>query len=148
VIGNQVSRNVGGIPVSDGGFGIAVGPAAHNLIAGNHVSANAFDCGITLPGHDPFAVATTGQNSGQPQPALAGVYGNQVVGNNVTGNGGAGLLDATPYPGAGAYDNLFAGNKVSGNGNGGFTLHAHAPLQDVSRGKVYRVRRAIAPVSW
>jgi hypothetical protein len=53
VIGNNVSRNVGGILVSDGGFGISVGPAAHNLIAFNHSSGNAFDCGITLPGHDP-----------------------------------------------------------------------------------------------
>jgi hypothetical protein len=132
VIGNNVSRNVGGILVSDGGFGIAVGPAAHNLIAGNHVSDNVFDCGITLPGHDPFAVATSGPDAGQPQPDVAGVYDNRVIGNVSTGNGGAGLLDATPYPGTGSYDNLFAGNKVSGNGNGGFTLHSHAPLQDVS----------------
>jgi len=132
VVGNNVSNNVGGILLSDGGFGIPVGPAAHNLIAFNYVSDNAFDCGITLPGHDPFAVATTGPNAGQPQPALAGVYANQVIGNVSNGNGGAGLLDATPYPGTGSYDNLFAGNRVRGNGNGGFTLHSHAPLQDVS----------------
>ena len=132
VVGNNVSHNVGGILVSDGGFGISVGPAAHNLIAGNHSSDNAFDCGITLPGHDPRAVATTGPNVGQPQPNLAGVYDNRVIGNVSTGNGAAGLLDATPYPGAGSYDNLFAGNKASGNGNAGFVLHSHAPLQDVS----------------
>jgi hypothetical protein len=40
VIGNNVSHNVGGILVSDGGFGISVGPAAHNLIAYNHSSDN------------------------------------------------------------------------------------------------------------
>ena len=132
VIGNNVSHNVGGILVSDGGFGIPVGPAAHNLIANNHSLDNVFDCGITLPGHDPRAVATSGPNAGQPQPNLAGVYDNQVIHNESTGNGGAGLLDATPYPGTGSYDNLFADNSVSGNGNAGFTLHSHAPMQDVS----------------
>ena len=132
VIGNNVSHNVGGILVSDGGFGISVGPAAHNLIAFNHSSDNLFDCGITLPGHDPRAVATSGPDAGRPQPHLAGVYDNQVIGNISTGNGAAGLLDAAPYPGAASYDNLFAGNSASGNGNAGFVLHSHAPLQDVS----------------
>jgi hypothetical protein len=132
VTGNHVSRNVGGILVSDGGFGISVGPAAHNLIAYNHSTDNAFDCGITLPGHDPRAVATTGPDAGQPQPSLAGVYANRVIYNLSARNGGAGLLDATPYPGTGSYDNYFAYNTASGNGNAGFVLHSHAPLQDVS----------------
>ena len=86
VIGNRVANNVGGILVSDGGFGISVGPAAHNVI----------------------------------------------VGNVSNGNGAAGLLDATPYPGTGSYNNVFIGNSASGNGNSGFVLHSHAPLQDVS----------------
>ena len=135
VTGNRVTGNVGGILVSDGGIGtsgISVGPAAHNLIAYNDSSDNAFDCGITLPGHDPRAVATTGPDAGQPQPNLAGVYDNEVVFNETNGNGGAGLLDAAPFPGTGSYDNLFADNSASGNGNGGFVLHSHAPLQDVS----------------
>ena len=132
VVGNNVSHNVGGILVSDGGFGISVGPAAHNLIAYNRSTDNAFDCGVTLPGHDPRAVATSGPNTGKPQPNLAGVYDNRIVHNVSTGNGAAGLLDATPYPGTGSYDNLFADNKASGNGNAGFVLHSHAPLQDVS----------------
>jgi hypothetical protein len=139
VIGNNVSHNVGGILVSDGGLPTAtggptpVGPAAHNLIFFNHASDNAFDCGITLPGHDPRGVATSGPHAGQPQPRLAGVYDNRVLHNVSTGNGAAGLLDATPYPGTASYHNLFANNMVSGNGNGGFTMHSHAPLQDVSR---------------
>lgn len=118
--------------VSDGGFGIPVGPATHNLVADNVSSDNAFDCGITLPGHDPLAVATSGSNAGRPQPSIAGVYYNTVIDNVATDNGGAGLLDAAPYPGAAAYDNLFAPHIVTGNGNAGFTLHAHAPDQDVS----------------
>jgi nitrous oxidase accessory protein NosD len=132
VVGNNVSHNVGGILLSDGGFGISVGPAAHNLIAFNRSADNRFDCGITLPGHDARAVATSGPNAGKPRPSLAGVYDNRVVHNVSTGNGGAGLLDATPYPGTGSYDNLFADNSARGNGNAGFVLHSHAPLQDVS----------------
>ena len=133
VSGNTVKHNVGGILVTDGGLApTSVGPAAHNLISRNQSTDNAFDCGITLPGHDPRAVATTGKNAGKPQPNLAGVYANTVVNNVSSGNGAAGLLDATPYPGTGAYDNVFAHNTANGNGNSGFVLHSHAPLQDVS----------------
>ena len=133
VIGNRVSHNVGGILVSDGGFGISVGPASHNLIAFNRSTDNKFDCGITLPGHSFLAVATPpSPNAGQPQPDLGGVYDNVVVDNVSNGNGAAGLLDAAPYPGTGSYDNLFADNSASGNGNAGFVLHSHAPFQDVT----------------
>jgi hypothetical protein len=133
VTGNTVNHNVGGILVTDGGLApTSVGPAAHNLISRNQSTDNAFDCGITLPGHDPRAVATTGKNAGKSQPNLAGVYDNTVVDNVASGNGAAGLLDATPYPGTGSYDNVFTGNTANGNGNSGFVLHSHAPLQDVS----------------
>jgi len=133
VIGNKVMDNVGGILVSDGGLApTSVGPAAHNLIAHNASTDNAFDCGITLPSHDPRAVST----QGQPQPSLAGVYDNLVEYNVSERNGGAGLLDATPYPGTGAYDNTFIGNDVAGNGEGGFQLHSHAPQQDVNGNRV------------
>jgi parallel beta-helix repeat protein len=138
VTGNQVANNVGGILLSDGGLPTAtggptsVGPAAHNVIAFNASTDNAFDCGITLPSHDPRAVST----QGQPQPSLAGVYDNLVVGNVSKTNGGAGLLDATPYPGTGAYDNTFMWNRVAGNGEGGFQLHSHAPQQDVNGNRV------------
>jgi parallel beta-helix repeat protein len=142
VTGNRVANNVGGILLSDGGLPTAtggptsVGPAAHNLIAFNTSTGNAFDCGITLPSHDPRAVATAGANAGAPQPTLAGVYDNLVAHNVSTDNGGAGLLDATPYPGTGAYDNTFIGNVVKDNGEGGFQLHSHAPGQDVNGNKV------------
>jgi hypothetical protein len=132
VTGNTVNHNVGGILLTDGGFGISVGPAAHNLISRNQSTDNAFDCGITLPGHDARAVATTGKNAGKPQPNLAGVYDNTVVNNVASNNGAAGLLDAMPYPGTGSYDNVFADNTANGNGNSGFVLHSHAPLQDAS----------------
>jgi hypothetical protein len=106
------------------------------VIAFNTSTDNAFDCGVTLPSHDPRAVAVAGATAGQPQPSLAGVYDNLVVHNVSTNNGGAGFLDATPYPGTGAYDNTFIRNFVSGNGEGGFQLHSHAPFQDVDGNKV------------
>ena len=62
VVGNHVSHNVGGILVSDGGFGISVGPAAHNLIAYNrstdkHSTAGS-PCLATTPARWPRAVRT------------------------------------------------------------------------------------------
>jgi len=58
------------------------------------------------------------------------------VHNVSTDNGGAGLLDATPYPGTGAYDNTFIQNVVTGNGEAGFQLHSDTPLQDVDGNRV------------
>ncbi len=138
VTGNTVAHNVGGILVSDGGLPgathgpISVGPAAHDTISDNTVTDNLLDCGITLPGHDPRAVATFGANTGQPQPALAGVYDNTVTGNTSENNGGAGILIAAPYPGTGSYNNTVTNNTTSGNGLPGVTMHSHAPLQDLN----------------
>ncbi len=117
VTGNQVVNNVEAILLSDGGLNpTSIGPAAHNVIAFNTSSDNAFDCGITLPGHDPRAVATTGPSAGQPQPVVAGVYDNLVKDNVANNNGRAGLLDAMPHPGTAAYDNSLVRNIVVGNG--------------------------------
>jgi len=127
VLGNTVANNVGGILLSDGGFGVSVGPAAHNLIAHNVSVNNALDCGITLPGHDPRAVAA----NGHAQPKLAGVYDNTITHNVSSNNGGAGLLDAAPTPGTASYNNHFVDNTANGNGNGGFSFHSHAPQQDL-----------------
>jgi hypothetical protein len=129
VVGNHVANNVGGVLLSDGGFGVSVGPAAHNLIAHNVSEHNSIggDCGITLPGHDPRAV----DKSGHAQPKLAGVYDNTVIDNVSNFNGGAGLLDAAPTPGTASYNNHFINNSATGNGNGGFSYHSHAPQQDL-----------------
>jgi nitrous oxidase accessory protein NosD len=119
---NEVSHNVGGILVTD-----EVGPAHDNRIVGNRVQDNVEDCGITLPSHNGAAYT-----DGQLRPADAGVYDNWVVGNLVTGNGGAGVLMVVPFPGTASYDNHIVGNAISGNGNSGVTLHAHAPAQYLS----------------
>jgi hypothetical protein len=138
VSGNTVSNNVGGILISDGGLPTqhggptSVGPAAHNTIAFNVVTNNSFDCGITLPGHDPRAVSTSGATTGQDQPTLAGVYSNTIESNVSDNNGGAGIGVFAPYPGTASYKNTIMNNVATGNGNAGVTLHSHAPLQDLS----------------
>jgi parallel beta-helix repeat protein len=127
VLGNLVSGNSGGILVSD-----ELGPASGNRIAQNTVVNNLYDCGITLPSHNPHAMGP----GGMPQPAKGGVFNNVVEQNVVVGNGtkgdGAGILIAAAGPGMASYNNRVLDNVVSGNGMAGVTLHAHAPNQDIS----------------
>ena len=117
---NLISGNSGGILLSDD-----VGPTHNNVIQGNTVTGNVFDCGITVPGHNPMAL----NSKGVPQPSVAGVYKNLIQGNVVTGNGvkgaGAGVLFANASAGTASYDNLVTGNYIAGNGQSGVTMHAH-----------------------
>lgn len=121
VAGNVIKGNSGGILLSD-----ETGPTAHNRIAGNVVTGNLSDCGITITGHNPHAAP-----KGVPAPRVAGVYANDIVGNEADGNGttgqGAGVLLATGLPGGAVYDNTVEGNSISGNGISGVTVHSHVP---------------------
>ena len=127
LIANRITGNAGGVLVTD-----ELGPSFKNVIAWNHVWANLYDCGITMPGHSPNAVSSTGV----PQPTVAGVYDNLVAHNLVTGNGlkgeGAGVLIAAAGPGSASYDNVVLDNTIAGNNMGGITVHSHAPNQDVN----------------
>jgi len=119
---NFIAHNSGGVLLTDD-----IGPTHNNVVQGNVVTDNVADCGITVPGHNPNAL----DSSGVPQPSVAGVYRNAILGNVVTGNGvkgfGAGVLFATPTPGTASYDNLVRGNYIAGNGLAGVTMHAHGP---------------------
>jgi hypothetical protein len=106
---NIVSRNVGGILVSDD-----IAPTHGNVIAHNTITDNALDCGITIPSHTP-----------------AGVYDNVVEWNLSANNGGAGILVATAAPGSAAHDNVIRHNQIVGNGEGGVQLHSHTPNQNL-----------------
>ena len=94
-------------------------------MAGNVVTGNSTDCGITVPGHNPAALNA----KGQPQPSVAGVYDNVIRGNTVTNNGlkgeGAGVLFANAMAGTASYGNLVEHNYIAGNGLSGVTMHAH-----------------------
>jgi nitrous oxidase accessory protein NosD len=132
VADNDVHDDSGGILVTD-----ELGPASGNRIVGNWSHDNAYDCGITLPSHNPNALSATGER----QPDQGGVFHNLVKGNRVTDNGaqaeGAGVLLAAAGPGMASYENWIVGNDISGNGMSGVTVHTHAPNQDVS-GNVIR----------
>jgi nitrous oxidase accessory protein NosD len=138
VVANRVTRNAGGILVTD-----ELGAATRNQIVGNVARDNATDCGITLPGHNPKALSARGTR----QPRTAGVHHNLVKGNTVINNGargeGAGVLIAAAGPGMAAYDNTVVGNTIRGNGMPGITVHSHTPNQDVS-GNVF-TRNDIGP---
>lgn len=119
---NFISHNSGGILLTDD-----IGPTHDNVVVGNVVTANLFDCGITVPGHNGNALSSTGVR----QPSVAGVYRNAILDNVVTGNGvlgeGAGVLFANAGPGTASYDNLVKGNYIAGNSLAGVTMHAHGP---------------------
>jgi hypothetical protein len=118
--GNYVTGNSGGVLLTD-----ETGPTHGNVVSGNVVTRNEFDCGVTVPGHNPAAV----NSKGVPQPSVAGVYDNTIRSNVITDNGlkgeGAGVLFAAGGPGTASYDNLATGNYIAGNELAGVTLHAH-----------------------
>ncbi len=126
---NVVDHNAGGILLTD-----ETGPNHDNLITGNLVTQNGYDCGITLASHRPPTNLGFGSN-----PAVAfGVFGNTIADNESTQNGllvsgnGAGVgIFTSPGPPAfatmqtAAYDNVVIGNRVIGNGQPGVAMHAH-----------------------
>jgi hypothetical protein len=112
---NRVEGNSGGILLSD-----ELGPTFHNKIGHNFVTSNLYDCGITVPGHNPQALDA----SGNRQPSLAGVYDNVILRNRIKEEG-AGVLFANAFAGTGAYDNVVSHNYIAGNEMAGVTMHAH-----------------------
>lgn len=130
---NRVAHNSGGILVTD-----ELGPASGNRIIRNRVVRNLYDCGITMPGHNPAALTSGGVR----QPTVAGVHDNLVARNVIMSNGlrgeGAGVLIAAAMPGAASYDNRIVRNVIKGNELAGVTMHAHAPNQDINGNVVAR----------
>jgi hypothetical protein len=118
VLSNDIENNIGGILVTD-----EVGPSHGNLIAFNVSRDNGEDCGITLPSHNPKAVA---------DPTAGGVYDNTILDNLSVGNGGAGVGMFAPFPGAASYGNRVIGNALLNNGEAGIAIHSHAPGQNVA----------------
>lgn len=119
VANNDVENNSGGILITD-----ETGPAYANLITGNLVANNPYDCGITLASHPP--APSTGA-------ALSfGVYNNTISQNQSTSNGilvpgaGAGIGIYAPSPGTRNSGNVIIGNQLSYNGLPGVAMHNHA----------------------
>jgi parallel beta-helix repeat protein len=110
IANNVIQHNAGGILISDD-----LGATHDNVISGNLVSDNAFDCGITLASH-----------SGM------GVYHNTISGNQSLRNGlqefgaGAGVGIFAAGPGLQNYGNVVVNNQLMGNGLPGVAMHNHA----------------------
>ena len=120
VADNIVQNNAGGILISDD-----TAAATLNLISGNTVQKNSFDCGITMASQT--AAALTGSD------IPLGVTQNTIIDNLSTQNG----LGA-PFSGAGvgifigaasgnASGNVVVSNTITKNSLPGVTMHAHAP---------------------
>ncbi len=135
VRGNIVTGNDDGILVTDD-----VGPNHGNVIQGNFVAHNLYECGIVLPSHNGFAVQATSTDGirfhvGALTPSTGGVFDNTVTRNVVIDNGsvvvppfggsGSGIGIFAPSPGSASYDNVVSDNYVAGSGQSGFTIHAH-----------------------
>src|SRR5581483_10766863 len=113
----------GGILLSDD-----TGPTHNNLITGNFVANNPFDCGITLASHPPAEL------TGSKVPL--GVFRNTNAGNESTRNGlkgeGAGIGIFDSIPGTQNYSNVVIGNISTGNKLPGIAMHSHAPGQNLT----------------
>lgn len=125
IANNVISNNSGGILISDD-----TGATHDNLIMGNTVSDNPFDCGITLASHIRYS-PTPGP------PSAAGVFHNTITGNTSQHNGyelpgaGAGVGLFAPAPFNKTYANVVVGNYLKDNGLPGVAFHAHSPGADV-----------------
>ena len=121
VVGNESAYNSGGILLSD-----ETGATRDNLISGNNVHDNPYDCGITMASHGPATTVI-------PTAKVSfGVVHNTVAHNVSEHNGyqvpgaGAGVGIFAPSPGTTAARNVVLDNDLFNNGMPGVALHNHA----------------------
>jgi parallel beta-helix repeat protein len=123
VSGNLVEGNAGGILVSDD-----TGPNHDNLISGNVVQDNPYDCGITLASHH-FALAPTDPAVGVSRITVSG---NTSLRNGLISGEGAGVGIFAGPPGAQNNDNVVMNNVLRNNALPGVAMHTHAPFQSLN----------------
>jgi nitrous oxidase accessory protein NosD len=121
IVRNESESNSGGILISD-----ETGTSHNNLISGNSVHDNPYDCGITMASHGPATTVI-------PTAKVSfGVMNNTIVHNNSSRNGlqlpgaGAGVGIFAPFPGTAAAGNVVSDNDLNNNGLPGVTMHNHA----------------------
>ena len=121
VVDNESAYNSGGILITD-----ETGPSQGNLISGNNVHDNPYDCGITLASHGPATSVIP--TAGLPY----GLTDNTISHNVSTHNGyqvpgaGAGVGIFAPFPGTTDAGNVVIDNVLRDNGLPGVTMHNHA----------------------
>ena len=115
IANNLVQNNSGGILISD-----ETSSTHDNLISGNTVTNNPFDCGITMASHPPASGTVP-----------FGIMHNTVVNNLSSHNGfqvpgaGAGIGIFTFLPGGTVSGNVVVNNQVTNNGLPGIAFHSH-----------------------
>jgi len=121
VIRNESAYNSGGILITD-----ETGVSGNNLVSGNRIHDNPYDCGITLASHGPATSVI-------PTATVSyGVISNTIADNVSQHNGyevpgaGAGVGIFAPFPGTTAAGNVVIGNELLDNGLPGVTMHNHA----------------------
>ncbi len=121
-IANNVSEgNAGGLLITDN-----TAISQYNVISGNTIKDNLYDCGITQPSQPQYPSTA---NGGVP----FGISNNVFYGNTSTGNGtslagaGAGILMAVGAPGESIKNTLIIGNTITNNGIPGVVFHGHNP---------------------
>ena len=111
---NTLENNAGGVLLTD-----ETDETHDNLITGNVVRNNPFDCGITLASHPPYSRTTLG------------VIHNTISNNDSLHNGyqvpgaGAGVGIFGFLPGATVSGNVVINNRLRNNGLPGVAFHAH-----------------------
>ncbi|MFZ0299367.1 MAG: NosD domain-containing protein [Candidatus Sulfotelmatobacter sp.] len=119
-IANNVSEgNAGGILITDN-----TAISQYNVISGNTIKDNLYDCGITQPSQPEYP---TSANGGKPFGITNNVYYNNTSTGNGTGlaGAGAGILLAVGSPGASIKNTLIIGNTITNNGIPGVVFHGH-----------------------
>jgi nitrous oxidase accessory protein NosD len=121
VVRNESDHNSGGLLITD-----ETGPSEDNLITGNDIHDNPFDCGITLASHGPATALI-------PTATISyGVRHNTIANNISAHNGyqvpgaGAGVGIFAPFPGTTAAGNVVIHNELLNNGLPGVAMHNHA----------------------
>jgi len=121
VANNFVQNNSGGILLTDETL------ATHdNLISGNTVVNNPYDCGITMASHPPASGATP-----------LGVTHNTIANNESSHNGylvpgaGAGVGIFTFLPGGTVSGNVVINNRLTNNGLPGVAFHSHGTSESL-----------------
>jgi parallel beta-helix repeat protein len=120
VANNLVENNSGGILLSDD-----TGQTHDNLVTGNVVRNNPFDCGIVMASHAP-APGSSARHLGVVHNTIAD---NQSIRNGfqVPGAGaGVGLFSDGSGPGL-VSGNVVINNELLNNGLPGVAFHSHAP---------------------
>jgi hypothetical protein len=118
IASNLIQGNSGGILISDD-----TGQTHDNLITGNTVKDNPFDCGITLASHGPAPGSSAPHN---------GILHNTISGNQSIHNGfqvpgaGAGIGFFSDGSGIGLVSgNIAINNELLNNGIPGIAFHSH-----------------------